>query len=114
MTCADNEVLCQDRTQCVSHGVICNGRQDCRDGSDELHCGKIDIRNTEEAVSRYPHSTIKRTRNIILKVAKIGVHIKEIRRSVKVEKRVLFSVLEFAKNSKRGRFLTSTDLSLKV
>ena len=40
--------------------------------------------------SQYPQSTTKGTRISVLKIAKIGVNFREILRSVKVEKRVLF------------------------
>ena len=39
---------------------------------------------------RYPHSITKETRISVLKIANIGDNIRDIRRSVKLGKRVLF------------------------
>lgn len=36
--CQTNEFRCGDG-QCISNELHCNGRYDCRDGSDEINCG---------------------------------------------------------------------------
>ena len=53
---------------------------------------------------RYPHSTTKGTRISVLKIANIGVNIREIRRSLKVGKRVPFLTENSRKVEKRVLF----------
>lgn len=41
-SCQDSEFRCRD-THCIAYSKVCNGHDDCGDGSDELVCGKIHI-----------------------------------------------------------------------
>ena len=38
-TCSPNQFRC-DSGQCIHQSLRCNRRYDCRDGSDEFHCGE--------------------------------------------------------------------------
>ena len=64
------------------------------------------------ALAGQPHSITKETCISFLKIAKIGINIKELRRTLKVEKRVLFLFDNSRKVEKGGRFWTSTYLFL--
>ena len=64
-----------------------------RGGSRSLYLSStVGLQRAFQGISHtwYPYSTMKGTRISILKIAKIGVNIREICKSVKVEKRVLF------------------------
>ena len=39
-TCSDTEFRCRD-TRCIAYSKVCNGNDDCGDGSDELVCGNL-------------------------------------------------------------------------
>lgn len=38
--CKPGQFACQDTEECVSVSVLCDGRPDCKDHSDEINCGK--------------------------------------------------------------------------
>ncbi len=42
LSCNIHQFRCHDNSQCVSHWRVCNGRRDCRDGSDESQCSELD------------------------------------------------------------------------
>ena len=35
------DVKCRDNGSCIHYDMICNGINDCMDGSDEFDCGKL-------------------------------------------------------------------------
>lgn len=39
-TCPDGEFVCGANRECVANSKVCDFRQDCSDGSDELNCGE--------------------------------------------------------------------------
>lgn len=41
MRCGPGQVPC-DVLGCVEQEQLCDGREDCLDGSDEQHCGKLE------------------------------------------------------------------------
>lgn len=42
-TCASNQFACSDELFCVPGGWLCDGEEDCVDGSDELNCKLISV-----------------------------------------------------------------------
>uniref|UniRef100_A0A3B4TCX3 Uncharacterized protein n=1 Tax=Seriola dumerili TaxID=41447 RepID=A0A3B4TCX3_SERDU len=38
--CKPGQFACQHSDQCVSVSVLCDGRLDCKDHSDEINCGR--------------------------------------------------------------------------
>jgi len=41
-SCSPREFTCSDGS-CVDEQLICDGNRDCRDGSDEVDCGKCQL-----------------------------------------------------------------------
>lgn len=41
--CSDGEFVCVVHGECVASSKVCDFRQDCSDGSDEINCGKTFI-----------------------------------------------------------------------
>lgn len=41
--CGDDKFMCENR-RCIANELVCNGADDCRDASDELHCEKKTLR----------------------------------------------------------------------
>ena len=39
--CNANEWQCQSVDQCVPRSLLCDGQNDCQDGSDEVGCSKL-------------------------------------------------------------------------
>lgn len=38
--CKPGQFACQDTEECISVSVLCDGRPDCKDHSDEINCGE--------------------------------------------------------------------------
>ena len=38
--CTEDQYDCENGN-CISSNLVCNGKDDCKDGSDETNCGKI-------------------------------------------------------------------------
>ena len=38
--CLDDEFECLDFGNCLTDNLVCDGKKDCLDGSDELSCSK--------------------------------------------------------------------------
>lgn len=39
-TCEEREFACKNGYQCIRHSFVCDGQDDCIDGSDEAGCGE--------------------------------------------------------------------------
>lgn len=40
LECEDGSFACRDKSRCVKRSSVCDGKNDCLDGSDEKYCKK--------------------------------------------------------------------------
>ena len=58
-SCGGNEFLC-DRDRCLSQQFKCDGKVDCRDGTDEADCGRlIELKNYISDMEKLISGSIK-------------------------------------------------------
>lgn len=78
-TCPDGMFACQAHGECVAHDKVCDFRQDCSDGLDELNCGEtllfiISLRKTFHVppthLLLFPFSHVQLRSSVILKAVK--------------------------------------------
>ncbi len=41
MSSSSADFLCKDRRSCISKSLVCDGRSNCHDGSDEVDCPSV-------------------------------------------------------------------------